>query len=113
MGNKYKIMIIALGIMWSIFLLTLLNKVGDREKQLVNEIAVSQSRGLFQLMVNMRSWNAHYGGVYVPVTDDSPPNEYLTHPRRDLVASDGTERPASALACRPQEIRRCFSSGGD
>jgi PAS domain S-box-containing protein len=37
-----------------------------------------------------RLWNAGHGGVYVPVTDESPPNPYLSDlPHRDLTTTDG------------------------
>ena len=37
-----------------------------------------------------RLWNAQHGGVYVPVTQDTPPNPYLSHiPGRDVTTTDG------------------------
>jgi two-component system, chemotaxis family, sensor kinase Cph1 len=37
-----------------------------------------------------RLWATGHGGVYVPVTDRTPPNPYLSHlPDRDLVTPDG------------------------
>jgi len=37
-----------------------------------------------------RRWSASHGGVYVPVTDTTPPNPYLSHiPHRDVVTTQG------------------------
>jgi len=39
-----------------------------------------------------RKWNASHGGVYVPVSDTSPPNPYLDFlPERDVVTTDGRQ----------------------
>ncbi len=53
------------------------------------EIASEGARNLFRMMVLTRAWNARQEGVYVPVSEASPPNPYLSHPRRDLVTVDG------------------------
>ena len=53
-------------------------------------VALERGRGFFALIELTRDWNAHHGGVYVPVTEETPPNPYLAHPRRDLQLSDGT-----------------------
>lgn len=43
-----------------------------------------------------RRWNAGHGGVYVPVTPETPPNPHLAQlPERDLVAPDG--RPLTLM----------------
>ncbi len=45
---------------------------------------------MFRMVVLTRAWNAEHGGVYLPVGEKIKPNPYLEHPRRDLVATDGT-----------------------
>ena len=52
---------------------------------------LARERGsvLFRLVELTRDWNAQHGGVYVPVTEETQPNPYLNHPRRDLVTTDG------------------------
>ncbi|WP_418647341.1 diguanylate cyclase domain-containing protein [Thauera butanivorans] len=54
-------------------------------------MAVARERGetLFRLVETTRDWNARHGGVYVLVTNDTRPNPYLVHPRRDVVTLDG------------------------
>lgn len=37
-----------------------------------------------------RTWVAKHGGVYVPITKDTPPNPYLSHiPERDIITPSG------------------------
>jgi diguanylate cyclase (GGDEF)-like protein/PAS domain S-box-containing protein len=57
-----------------------------------NTESVARERGhaLFDLVELARDWNALHSGVYVPVTEYTQPNPYLTHTRRDLTTADGT-----------------------
>lgn len=56
-----------------------------------NMASVARERGaaLFRLVELTRDWNAGHGGVYVPVTESTPPNSHLEHARRDLRSTDG------------------------
>jgi hypothetical protein len=54
-------------------------------------LALETARAFFDQILITRRWNAGHGGVYVPVTPDTPPNPYLKVPRRDLpIAEDLT-----------------------
>jgi len=48
------------------------------------EVAVARARMLFSVVETTRLWNARHGGLYAPVTEDSPPNEWLIDPLRDV-----------------------------
>lgn len=52
------------------------------------ELLLSTARAVFERVVLTRSWNAAHGGVYVPVTKDTPPNPYLKDPLRDIKVND-------------------------
>ncbi|NLX94553.1 MAG: response regulator [Rhodopirellula sp.] len=43
----------------------------------------------FENDVLYRQWAASHGGVYVPVSERTPPNPYLKVPHRDLTPADG------------------------
>lgn len=46
----------------------------------------------FEKDVVYRRWSAMHGGVYVPVTEHTPPNPYLSHlPHRDITTDWGAE----------------------
>ncbi len=53
------------------------------------ELALVESRAIFQTIVAMRKWNVEHGGVYVLVSETLKPNPYLKDPLRDLVTTEG------------------------
>lgn len=53
------------------------------------QLALKTANAFFQQILISRLWNASHGGVYVPVTKETQPNEYLRDPRRDLTADNG------------------------
>lgn len=55
------------------------------------EVSTEGARNMFQMIVMTRAWNAQHGGVYVPVNEKVHPNPYLSHPRRDLMTTDGQQ----------------------
>lgn len=57
----------------------------------IDAIARERGRALFDLIELTRDWNAQHGGVYVPVTPSTQPNEYLKHPLRDQRTVEGRE----------------------
>jgi hypothetical protein len=89
MGKQINILAIVLAVTWTLFIITMVNLVGIKEERLINQIAISQAQSLFQVMVDMRTWTASQGGVYVVPTEATPPNPYLDHPRRDVETTDG------------------------
>lgn len=52
-------------------------------------LAAATGRALFRTIVATRTWNAYHGGVYVPVTEATPPNPYLDVPDRDVLTTGG------------------------
>jgi signal transduction histidine kinase len=62
-----------------------------REKQQTLEFAVVQARSALNKDLTYRRWNASYGGVYVPVTEKSQPNSYLTIQNREVETMTGVQ----------------------
>ena len=55
-------------------------------------IAKANARTSLEKDLAYRQWAAMHGGVYVPVTEKTPPNPYLAHiPRRDIKGPDGMD----------------------
>lgn len=52
-------------------------------------LAQSAANAFFQQVVISRQWNASHGGVYVPISSTTPPNEYLPTQGRDLTTDSG------------------------
>jgi hypothetical protein len=89
MNKLFNVLAVVLAGIWTLFIITMVNLVGIKEERLINQIAMSQAQSLFQIMVDMRTWTAHQGGVYVVPSEDTPPNPYLNHPQREVVTTDG------------------------
>lgn len=60
-----------------------------RIEQTTLETALAHARSSFQKDIIYRRWNAMHGGVYVPVTDITPGNPYLSRENRDVVTTTG------------------------
>jgi signal transduction histidine kinase len=53
-------------------------------------LAITFARTSFEKDVIYRTWNSRHGGVYAPVTEETPPNPHLTNiPERDIVTPSG------------------------
>ncbi|OFZ18692.1 MAG: hypothetical protein A2X94_14390 [Bdellovibrionales bacterium GWB1_55_8] len=54
--------------------------------------ARTEARTAIQIDWTYRLWSSSHGGVYVPVSDKSPPNANLAHiPERDIISKSGTK----------------------
>ena len=52
--------------------------------------AKAQATSIYHKDIEYRRWNAGHGGVYVPITEKTQPNPYLSHlPDRDVTTSAG------------------------
>jgi diguanylate cyclase (GGDEF)-like protein len=72
---------------WAVVLASLLWSIShtrQQHEQFIHDTAQS----IFNHIVLARRWNARHGGVYVPVTEESPPNPYLDIDDRDIRIND-------------------------
>jgi len=78
-----------LGLLWTgcIVASLLWNLYAQREKIL--KIAHTSAQLTFEKDIIYRRWAAKQGGVYVPVSEHTPPNPYLNVPDRDISTSSG------------------------
>ncbi len=53
------------------------------------KLVLNKSQSIFNQILLTRNWNAQHGGVYVPVTEKTKPNTYLTDSLRDLNTTNG------------------------
>lgn len=61
------------------------------EKSRTLELARKEAVTVYNKDKAFRSWGSRHGGVYVPVTMETPPNPSLSHlPERDIVTPKGT-----------------------
>ena len=61
-----------------------------QNKQEILAVARGEAKGAFEKDLVYRRWAASHGGVYVPVTEETPPNPYLVHiDERAITTSEG------------------------
>ena len=78
-----------LAIAWSVVVGASLMWNMREQREATLEAAKTQARAAFEKDVLYRRWNAMHGGVYVPVTETTPPNPQLKVPERDIETPGG------------------------
>jgi len=75
---------------WTIFVgVTLIWSLFDHHTEAI-EVVKSRADNAFNRDLLYRTWASMHGGVYVPVTEDTPPNPHLDHlSDRDLKTPEG------------------------
>jgi signal transduction histidine kinase len=80
----------AAGLLWSVIVATSLAWNIHHEHRASQASAAAEARGVFNKDVVYRRWAATHGGVYVPITAESPPNPHLAHVTdRDITTPAG------------------------
>ena len=75
---------------WTTVVVVSLGWTLQRTQQDLLERARMEARGSSDKDLLLQQWAAGHGGVYVPATDQTPPNPNLTHvPERDVVTPSG------------------------
>jgi PAS domain S-box-containing protein len=79
-----------IGLLWVILILVSLTYAWQHVRNTSFSLAVVEARASFAKDLVYRRWATMHGGVYVPVSDITPPNPYLSGiPKRDVVTIDG------------------------
>ncbi|MBI5166788.1 MAG: DUF3365 domain-containing protein [candidate division NC10 bacterium] len=72
--------VVAASLVWNLFQI---------KKEILEEARI-QAQVAFEKDIVYRQWNAGHGGVYVPVTEETQPNPYLSDmPERDITTPSG------------------------
>lgn len=70
-----------------------------------SELERAEARASFAKDIIYRHWNASHGGVYVPITKDTPSNPYLAdQPDRDITTLDGKKLTLMNPAYMTKEV---------
>ena len=78
------------GIVWTLLFLLSLSLSHHASREKTREIARAEASMALQKDILYRLWGARHGGVYVPVSEHTPPNPNLAHiPERDLTTPSG------------------------
>ncbi len=74
---------------WTLFFVTLFFWQNQKIDQKSMALATTQARALFEKDVLYRKWASMHGGVYAPVTEQTPSNPYLHVKERDITTPSG------------------------
>jgi PAS domain S-box-containing protein len=79
-------------LVWSVLLVASFLWNWHRGESQILELASMELKGAFEKDLVYRRWASRHGGVYVPVTQDTPPSPYLKHlPERDITTPSGRQ----------------------
>ncbi len=81
---------LSISVVWTALIVGLCILTYDYHFQTALDIAINSSMNSFEKDVVYRKWAAIHGGVYVPISEHTPPNPYLAHvPNRDVETTSG------------------------
>lgn len=83
-----RIIILTVNIIWILLVGISFSWNYAKAKEEQKNIALQTARSFFDMILMTREWNAQHGGVYVPVTDKTPPNPYLEHPQKIIKVNE-------------------------
>ena len=85
-----KKIILFVWIIWTILVFFSAYSFSSKEKSKTRELAQKEAVATFNKDQAFRLWATTHGGVYVPITDKTPPNPYLKNiPERDIETPSG------------------------
>ncbi len=80
---------LACAVPWTVLLIALVVLHRVEMEQHANEVLLGGARVFSQQVSIIREWSCRYGGLYVPITPETPPNPRLNDPHRDVEAPPG------------------------
>ncbi|MFA7269509.1 MAG: EAL domain-containing protein [Sterolibacterium sp.] len=95
---------------WSLIIaLSLIWNLTEVHRQSL-EVARHEAAAHINKNIAIRNWVASHGGVYVPPTEQTPPNPYLSVADRDITSTGGKELTLMNPAYVLREMQRQFST---
>lgn len=92
MRFRMNLVFILIGVLWTALILAMSVISYEEAHYSATQMALSAARDSFQKDLVYRRWAGGHGGLYVPVTPETPPNPYMGHlPERDIVTPSGKE----------------------
>jgi PAS domain S-box-containing protein len=115
-GNKrrFRESFLSLHLLWLLIIVASVFLNHHYSQQELKSIAIAKARGIVARDLAFRRWATSHGGVYVPVTDRTPPNPYLTHvPERDITTPSGKPLTLMNPAYIVRQLNEDFTSPAD
>jgi len=109
--NKFLVQyLVHIGLTIIVFTLGILVGLLTRSERLINLEIKVRAQSQLEHIVKTRSWNSHYGGVYVEKKEGMKSNPYLDDP--DILATDGKTYTLKNPALMTREISELFEKDG-
>ena len=97
---------------WTILVFVLVIEANYFNKQFINKMATIESKANFDKDLIYRKWVAGHGGVYVPVTEKTPPNPYLENiQERDIETPSGKKLTLVNPAYMTRQVHEMSTDG--
>lgn len=107
--NRYWLAFILL---WTVLVFALVIEENSFNEQFINEMAIIESKTNFDKDLIYREWVASHGGVYVPVTEKTPPNPYLENiQERDIETPSGRKLTLVNPAYMTRQVHEMSANG--
>lgn len=114
MGYRIKVILRAtqlLVIAWTVLITGLIAYTWWQDRVSAEELARHEADITLKKDFAMRKWGASHGGVYVPITERTPPNYYLRHIKnRDVNTTDGQQLTLMNPAYMMSQILRDYTA---
>ena len=87
---RLKILFLGLALFWSVLIVVLSGLNYWQSYSSMTMLVKSMATESYKKDLVYRRWATIHGGVYVPITPETPPNPYLSHiPERDINTPSG------------------------
>lgn len=83
----------------------------EDDKKYAERVVFKQAEMFFKHLVQIRQWNSQHGGVYAPITVNTPPNPYLKVPNRDVSLPNGIQLTLINPAYMTRQLAELEESG--
>lgn len=109
--------VLIIALLWSVVILSISLLFIYQNYNYADRLAQHEAVVSVKKDLAYRSWIASHGGVYVPITQKTPPNPYLSHiENRDINTSDGQQltlmNPSYALSQMMKEYSEFYANKG-
>jgi len=120
MGSRAKVInkiVFFIALLWSLLLLIFVSVFIAKNYRYADDLALHEAIVSTKKDLAYRSWVASHGGVYVPVTERTPPNPYLSHiAKRDIETTTGDKltlmNPAYTLSQMMHDYTKLYGTKG-
>ena len=90
LNTRLNVIILGVALFWSALIVALAGWNYWQSYLVTIEVARNSTYESYRKDLVYRRWVTMHGGVYVPITSETPPNPYLAHiPERDISTSSG------------------------